>query len=221
MKSFKNHIEEAEMSLYDKIKAARANPSPDKPVRGRGSKNRNPKTYNVRNTLDKEDDRIQAMVKKKLKKEEAEQIDEISKDLAGRYIKKAQISTADAGRDTMDSRKKIRDRGIHKIVNRRIGTSDAIRKLTGKARVPATESVELDEVLDTPKAMDSYKNKAKASKEKAAGSAAAKILRGKNADGSRADHSLELKTMAKREKGLKMADRNAKRKTFKALRKEK
>jgi hypothetical protein len=72
--------------------------------------------------------------------ESVEQIDEISKDLAGRYIKKAQISTADAGRDTMDSRKKIRDRGIHKIVNRRMGTADAVRKLTGKARVPATES---------------------------------------------------------------------------------
>ena len=82
------------------------------------------------------------------------------------------------------------------------------------------ESVELDEVLDTPKAMDSYKNKAKASKEKAANSATAKILRGKNADGSRADHSPELKTMAKREKGLKMADKNAMKKTFKALRGE-
>ena len=67
-------------------------------------------------------------------------IDEISKDKVGRYLKKAQISTADAGRDTMDSRKPIRDRGIHKIVNRRMGTADAVRKLTGKARVPATES---------------------------------------------------------------------------------
>ena len=69
-------------------------------------------------------------------------VDEISKDLAGRYIKKAQISTADAGRDTMDDRPHIRKRGINKIVNRRMGTADAVRKLTGKARVPATESVE-------------------------------------------------------------------------------
>jgi hypothetical protein len=82
------------------------------------------------------------------------------------------------------------------------------------------EEVELDEVLDTPKAMDSYKAKAKYSKERAANSAAAKILRGKNANGERADHSPELKTMAKREKGLKMADKNAMKKTFKALRKE-
>lgn len=78
-------------------------------------------------------------MRNKKKSDEKEKVDEISKDLAGRYIKKAQISTADAGRDTMDDRKKIRDRGVHKIVNRRMGTADAIRKLTGKARVPATE----------------------------------------------------------------------------------
>ena len=83
---------EAEMSLYDKIKAARANPSPDKPVRGRGSKNRNPKTYDVRNTLDKEDDRLQGMVKKKLKKEEVEQIDEISVDKMLDYKQRAKYS---------------------------------------------------------------------------------------------------------------------------------
>ena len=90
----------------------------------------------------------------------------------------------------------------------------------GKYLEPFKESVELDEVLDTPKAMDSYKNKAKASKEKAASSAAAKILRGKDKDGNRADHSPELKTMAKREKGMKMADKNAMKKTFKKLRSE-
>ena len=93
---------------------------------------------------------------------------------------------------------------------------DARMKLSGLKK----EEVELDEVLDTPKAMDSYKAKAKHSKERASNSAAAKILRGKNADGSRADHSPELKTMAKREKGLKMADKNAMKKTFKMLRKE-
>ena len=46
-----------ETSLYDRIKQARANPSPDKPVRGRGSKNRNPKIRDPRKALDKEDDR--------------------------------------------------------------------------------------------------------------------------------------------------------------------
>ena len=68
--------------------------------------------------------------------------------------------------------------------------------------------------------MDSYKNKAKASKDRATSSAAAKILRGKDKDGNRADHSPELKTMAKRDKGLAAADRNAKKKTLKALRGE-
>ena len=81
------------------------------------------------------------------------------------------------------------------------------------------ESVELDEVLDTPKAMDSYKNKAKYSKDRAANSAAAKMLRNKNGFHS-TDTSQELKTMDKRTKGLKMADKNAMKKTFKALRKE-
>ena len=89
-----------------------------------------------------------------------------------------------------------------------------------KDRLSKKEESELDEVLDTPKAMDSYKDKAKYSRDRAAGSAAAKILRGKDKDGNRADHSPELKTMAKRNKGLASADRNAKKKTFKALRGE-
>jgi hypothetical protein len=90
----------------------------------------------------------------------------------------------------------------------------AIATATAKRVAEAT----LDEVLDTPKAMDRYKAKAKYSKDRAANSAAAKILRGPDADGNRADHSPELKTMAKRDKGLKMADKSAMRKTFKALR---
>ena len=68
----KESVEVEETSLYDKIKAARANPSPDKSVRGRGSKNRNPKSYDPRTALDKEDDRIQATIKKGLKKESVE-----------------------------------------------------------------------------------------------------------------------------------------------------
>ena len=85
---------------------------------------------------------------KKQKKEEVEQVDEISKDLAGRYIKKAQIDTADAADkvarsyDTYDKKQgeKQRKAGIAKIVRRRMGTHDAVSKLTGKARVAATEA---------------------------------------------------------------------------------
>jgi hypothetical protein len=78
---------------------------------------------------------------------------------------------------------------------------------------------ETNEVLDTPKAMDSYRNKAKYSRDRAAKSAVATTLRSK--DKAQRDHpAKDLKTMDKRTKGLKMADRNATMKIFKALRKE-
>ena len=80
-----------------------------------------------------------AAIKKK-KNESVEQVDEISKDKVGRYIKKAMVSTSDAGMDTASQDKDIRKRGINTFVKRRMGASDAVRKLTGKARVPATES---------------------------------------------------------------------------------
>ena len=78
---------------------------------------------------------------------------------------------------------------------------------------------QIDEILDTPKAMDSYRNKAKASKEKAASSAVAKMVRSKDKD-TREHPAAELKTMAKRAVGQKMVDRLAKRKTLKKLRGE-
>ena len=87
--------------------------------------------------------------------EDAEQIDEISKKLAGRYIKKAQMDTAHAGDqiatgsmgqmgaspDVKKGYEKQRQKGIAKLVRRRMGTADAVRKLTGTARVPAKEEV--------------------------------------------------------------------------------
>jgi hypothetical protein len=76
---------------------------------------------------------------------------EISKGMAGRYIKKAQVSTADAAKSTergyADSRSPDRDiskagstqakKGIKTFINRNKGTSTAVNKLTGKAKVPA------------------------------------------------------------------------------------
>ena len=101
---------------------------------------------------------------------------------------------------------------VNSFVTKSSGTwGKADSDLAAKVRGSKKEEVELDEVLDTPKAMDSYRNKAKASKDRATNSAVAKIMR-------KGDHSPELKTMSKREKGLKMADRNATKKTFKALR---
>jgi hypothetical protein len=100
-------------------------------------------------------------------------------------------------------------------MDKRIGgqkmADDKLRKMDGKgsaAKVAAT-----NEVLDTPKAMQSYKDKAKYSKDRATNSAVATIMR-------KGDHTDDLKTRAKRVKGLGMADRNATKKTFKALRKE-
>jgi hypothetical protein len=79
--------------------------------------------------------------------------DEISKGMASRYIKKAQVSTADAAKSTergyTDSRSPDRDiakagkaqtkKGIKTFINRNKGTSTAVDKLTGKAKVPAKE----------------------------------------------------------------------------------
>ena len=91
----------------------------------------------------------------------------------------------------------------------------------GVRMVPVDKDItKVDEVLDTPKAMQSYRDKNKRSKEKAANSAAAKVLRGPDKDGKRADHSPELNTMRKRRDGEKMADRLAGRKTLALVRKQ-
>jgi len=79
------------------------------------------------------------------------------------------------------------------------------------------EVEQVDEILDTPKAMQSYKDKAKYSRDRASGSATAKIL----SKGTLGSHKPELDTMRKRHKGMDMVDRLAKRKTFKKLRGEK
>ena len=91
-----------------------------------------------------------------------------------------------------------------------------LKSLSKKAQKDVKKSMNkaaVNEVLDTPKAMQSYKDKAKYSKDKATNSAVANILR-------KGDHTDDLKTRAKRVKGLGMADRNATNKTAKALRKE-
>ena len=63
------------------------------------------------------------------------------------------------------------------------------------------KTLDIDEVLDTPKAMDSYKKKAKMQSDKARNSATAKIVRGND------DISKEKNIIRKREKGQNMADR--------------
>lgn len=109
-----------------------------------------------------------------------------------------------------------RDRLI-KMVDKASGRTMADREADLKKATANRKAAEKDlanfkkqnEVLDTPKAMRSYKDKAKYSKDRATNSAVANILR-------KTDHSADLKTRAKRVKGLGMADRNAVRKFRKA-----
>ena len=84
-----------------------------------------------------------------------EDVSEISKGMASRYIKKSQVSTADAAksveRGNIDSKSPDRDiakagkaqakKGIKTFINRNKVTSTAVDKLTGKAKVPAREGM--------------------------------------------------------------------------------
>ena len=83
-----------------------------------------------------------------------ENVNEISKNMASRYIKKSQVSTADAAksieRGNIDSKSPDKDiakagkdqakKGIKNFINRNKGTATAVDKLTGKAKVKATEA---------------------------------------------------------------------------------
>jgi len=76
-----------------------------------------------------------------------ESVNEISKGMVGRYLKKVPASAADAGRKSSgamgigpEDQKKNMKKGISQFVNRQRGTSTAVDKMTGKAKVPATEA---------------------------------------------------------------------------------
>jgi len=126
-------------------------------------------------------------------------VNEVSSNTLSNYMRK---SAADAGNASVfDVRRQDKRIGGQKMAD------DKLRKMDGKgsaAKVAAT-----NEVLDTPKARNSYYDKAKSSKDRATNSAVANILR-------KGDHSADLKTRAKREKGIGMV----KNKAIDALRKE-
>ena len=98
------------------------------------------------------DKKTDMMIKRPFK----EDVSEISKGMASRYIKKSQVSTADAAksveRGNIDSKSPDRDiakagkaqakKGIKTFINRNKGTSTAVDKLTGKAKVPAREGID-------------------------------------------------------------------------------
>ena len=158
-------------------------------------------------------------------KEEVEQLDELSPRTKASYYKKA--------KDQNKSTQKAYNKSVKSSPDKFFGQDDPKDQARAKTmdkrqkgmamvkgRKYGQKYEDTNEVLDTPKAMQSYKNKAKASYSKAASSAAAKILRGKDKDGNRADHRPELKTMDKRKKGMTAADMVAVRRTFDNLRKE-
>lgn len=78
-------------------------------------------------------------------KEEAEQIDEISKDLAGDYIKSASSSAAnlktDAAYANMTNDDARADKLVKKARNRQAGIYTAVNKITDRAKVPANEEL--------------------------------------------------------------------------------
>ena len=111
----------------------------------------------------------------KKKEEGVKSFAEISKGMASRYIKKAQVSTADAAKSTergyTDSRSPDRGiatagkaqtrKGIKTFINRNKGTSTAVDKLTGKAKVPAREGMAQDiakQKIDQEKEMDAKRH---------------------------------------------------------------
>jgi len=91
------------------------------------------------------------------------------------------------------------------------GTRKAKNRLRGSIHAVGIKRKKesVDEVLDTPKAMDSYHNKAKAQSDRARNSATAKLVRG----GKEKDISKEKNTIRKREKGMDMAQ-NVRAKQF-------
>ena len=75
------------------------------------------------------------------------QVKEVSKGRIGRYLKKVPASSADAGRKSSgamgigpEDQKKQMKKGIRQFVNRQRGTTMAVDKMTGKAKVAATDS---------------------------------------------------------------------------------
>ena len=74
-------------------------------------------------------------------------VKEVSKGMVGRYLKKVPASAADAGRKSSgamgigpEDQKKQMKKGISQFVNRQRGTTMAVDKMTGKAKVAATDS---------------------------------------------------------------------------------
>ena len=136
---------------------------------------------------------------------EENRVDALAKDFHNR-LKKAGNSDRNQSRERYTTLAKAKKQGLSPI---------EMKQLDGKMNAimnKMDESVDLDEVLDTPQAMQSYRDKNKRSKEKAASSAVAKMVRSKD-DDNRYHPAAELKTIAKRTRGADLEKRGAARKT--------
>jgi len=188
-------------SAYDKQKAHHTQGVADATAMMKNAKS----NAEMVKAMNKKQHHSKALKKMASMKEEVEQVNELKKSTLASYIRKASDdrtqSAYDVGRGASPWKGK-------KGLKRRQGISRAAGKL-------AKEETQIDEVLDTPNAMRRYKDKAKYQSDRARNSATAKIVR----DGDKADYSKEKNIIRKREKGLDMADRNAKNKFYKALRK--
>ena len=102
-------------------------------------------------------------ITKSIKKEEAEGLDEISRDLARRYIRKATADNKERRSEVMKPfNSKDMDKNVSqykKMKSREKGIETAGKKaydIGGKAKVPATESVELEEKLKASSEMGTW-----------------------------------------------------------------
>ena len=86
-------------------------------------------------------EKLKKLAYEKAKKEAEAPIDEISKDLAGKYIKKRADDMPHAGYMMNDPHSsERRKKGVRDYVKMQKGVKTAVNKLTGKAMVPATEA---------------------------------------------------------------------------------
>jgi len=145
------------------------------------------------------------------------------------YAKK-QMAKARKTKAYIDKRESVEEATMSTKTGRKQAAADAVahhKAMVKKWGIshPATKDAEkaanyhmkkANEVLDRPGALDSYRKKADASGNRARNSATRKILT-QPKNGKRPDHSDELNTMRKRNKGQDMADRAANRHFRKSL----
>ena len=193
MKTFKTFMAEKKLSQKD-IKRALASIKPPK------KKPTLPKApWDDKEQKEAKVDEISMGKMQAYGKAAAKDIEKHRNTVKGALDQPASPKKAQAGLDAMK-----------KLTKRSKGSDMYVDKMTGRSKVKPTAESKVDEVLDRPGALDSYRKKADASGNKARNSATRKILTAPK-DGKRPDHSDELKTMRKRNKGQDMADRAANR----------